>query len=770
MSDVRLSAPPDRGSYRTGFATGLGVVLVAGLVLAIVDVVHTGVVMPVLGLWALVALPIGLAIGIVLAAGNAQWGTGWVRGVFRKLREEPELDRAIAAVLIAAAIAGGILAYGVARLSLMLVADVQRKTTGALLLGVVVVALVPIFALAALPLYRIARRVTAIVPAIGPLSRVVLLLVLAVAAAVAAGAFIVLTQLDYQAMNLGSIVMPALLPVIATVVGLLAYGPLAGVRERIPSRGILVIVGALLAAVLPFVGLRAPSDQVRVTVLDRSYLGNRLIPRLRKLFDKDGDGVSTFFGEKDCDDHDPSVYPGAPEIPENGKDDNCVGGDTKREAVPQASGSGATQAPASTLSGGKNVLVIFIDTLRYDRLGFTGYKRDGKSLTPRIDAFAAQSVVFENAYSQAPNTPRSVPSFLASRYPTELALTGKKGTNYPTVLDDNDLLFEALKTGDFKTYGITSHFYFCNREPDTCPDITWIRSNIWQGADQWDNRDAVGIGPSNKDIAGPRIVKKAIAKLEDIAKAAPDGGKFGMLVHLFEPHSTYVEHEGMPPITEHGTAALAQKYDYEVAFVDQRVGEILDTLDKTGLAKTTTVVLMSDHGEGFGIHRVGGEEMFFHGRSLHREMLHVPLMFRVPGVQPRKVPDVVQLLDLAPTVANLFAIKPPATWQGRSLVPALEGKPLDPRPAYAEMVRVGDWEHESQSIITADDKRHVIFLDNSDWEIYDLAADPEERKNLATSDPDAEKLKAQLTQWMDRAKSTPSAGGTPKPPPAGANP
>src|SRR5438270_13430005 len=98
MSD----APPP---YRSGLAAGFGIVLAAGAILGIVDVVHAGGgALPILGLWALLALPVAIAAGLVLAAGNATWGAGWLRGAFGKLRANPELDRAVAAILIAAAI------------------------------------------------------------------------------------------------------------------------------------------------------------------------------------------------------------------------------------------------------------------------------------------------------------------------------------------------------------------------------------------------------------------------------------------------------------------------------------------------------------------------------------------------------------------------------------------------------------------------------------------------------------------------------------------
>src|SRR5512135_1016210 len=98
MSD----APPP---YRSGLAAGLGIVLLAGAILGVADVVHAGGgALAILGLWSLLALPIALGVGLVLAAGNATWGIGWLRGVFGKFRDNPQLDRAVAAILISAAV------------------------------------------------------------------------------------------------------------------------------------------------------------------------------------------------------------------------------------------------------------------------------------------------------------------------------------------------------------------------------------------------------------------------------------------------------------------------------------------------------------------------------------------------------------------------------------------------------------------------------------------------------------------------------------------
>jgi arylsulfatase A-like enzyme len=336
---------------------------------------------------------------------------------------------------------------------------------------------------------------------------------------------------------------------------------------------------------------------------------------------------------------------------------------------------------------------------------------------------------------------------LTSRYPSQLKVD-KKFKNYATVLDDNETLFEVLKPAGFRTLGESSHFYFCDRKkyPDTCADVvSWMNSNVTQGTDEWDNAGALNIPESNHDTAAPRVVKKTVAKLGELAKT---DGKFAMIVHLFEPHSTYMEHPGFTYV-ERGTAALAEKYDYEIAYEDDQIGQLLDAIDQLGLAKTTAVVVMADHGEAFGAHIVAGKPAFFHGDNLYRELIHVPLMFRVPGATPARRSDVVQLLDLAPTVAALLGVAPARSWQGRSLAPAIAGQPLAPQPAFSEMLAAPEWDHEAKSMVTADGKRHVYYrISDSKWEIYDLEADFEENHNVANG-ADAKALQQAMGAWIE---------------------
>ena len=130
----------------------------------------------------------------------------------------------------------------------------------------------------------------------------------------------------------------------------------------------------------------------------------------------------------------------------------------------------------------------FFDTLRVDRLGASGYQRDGKSLTPRIDAFLGQSVWFKRTYANANNTPRSMPSFMASRYPS-LVKVDQVHSKYPRVDDANVMLFEQLQAAGLKTIGEASHFYF---RPER---------NFTQGFDVFDNEGALDIGLHGLDEA-----------------------------------------------------------------------------------------------------------------------------------------------------------------------------------------------------------------------------------------------------------------------------
>jgi arylsulfatase A-like enzyme len=462
----------------------------------------------------------------------------------------------------------------------------------------------------------------------------------------------------------------------------------------------------------------------------------------RAVTDGDGDGYSARFAGGDCDDRRSDVYPGAEDVAGNGVDENCEGGDAKAappeaaaaaEAAPEPPPAAPAAKAGATFTG--NILLVTIDALRGDRLGAAGYGRPkGKSLTPNLDALAKRGAYFKRVWSQAPNTPRSFPSILTSRYPSSIDWEDPR-VNYPTFLPSNHTFFEDLKAAGLQPIGIFSHFYFTPER------------GINKGFKEWSNEGAGTIAESNKDTASPRIVPKVIARLK---KAAAARERFVLWTHLFEPHSSYMAHKEFPLSLSGGVAGLEEKYDFEIAFVDLWVGKLLQALRELGLADKTAVVVMADHGEAWGEHK----KTYFHGQDLFEEQLRIPLIIAVPGREPAVIDDPVAAVDLGPTLVDLVGGKPSPSFRGRSLLSRIAGSELAPRPVYGELMWAPSWPHQAAMMVEGGQK--VIHrISDRRWELYDLARDPGEKRNLADDPASAkllESLKAKLLAFEERKR------------------
>ena len=301
----------------------------------------------------------------------------------------------------------------------------------------------------------------------------------------------------------------------------------------------------------------------------------------------------------------------------------------------------------------------------------------GPARSPRTwTRWPSAGAYFRRAWSQAPNTPRSFPSFLTGRYPSEVAWA-QRSLNYSPILPRPTRPSSSSWRGaGCKPIGIFSHFYFS------------ADRGLNQGFAEWNNDGAGTIAESNKDIASPRIVPRVIARLQQAAAAKE---RFVLWTHLFEPHSSYMAHKEFPT-TLTGVEGLEEKYDYEIAFVDRWVGKILAGAGaEPGSRDNTAVVVFADHGEAWGEHK-----LYFHGQDLSEEQLRVPLILAVPGTKPVVVDDPRPLVDVGRHPARPGGADPAGELpRAQPAAGASTASRCRPRPLFGELLPATAWpKHE----------------------------------------------------------------------------
>ncbi len=380
-----------------------------------------------------------------------------------------------------------------------------------------------------------------------------------------------------------------------------------------------------------------------------------------------------------------------------------------------------------------NVLLVSIDTLRADHLGFHGYWRD---TSPNLDALAARAAVFDHAQASSSWTLPTLATVLTSHYSSThgcWTFTSRLDPSHTT-------LAEHLLAHGYDTASISSAVYL------------GMDHGLQQGIVHFDDSAYRPDVEPSRAVTSERISAAAVRFLE--AKAdSPDELPWLLWLHYFDPHDDFVFHPGFSERFSTTDAtdplqSLRDLYDGEIRWTDFHVGRVLDALERTGLARETLVVVLSDHGEELGDH--GGT---FHGHTLFDELTRVPLVIAGPGIEPRVVPDLVRTVDVLPTLLELVGCAVPDGLAGRSLVPLLDGAGLAERPAVAELrLRASA---PLRSIVSGRWKLVIdLAAEPPTPSLYDRVADPGERRDVAADHPDVVRaLTAELERTLAQAEA-----------------
>lgn len=514
-----------------------------------------------------------------------------------------------------------------------------------------------------------------------------------------------------------------------------AAWPLAGhaVRalRRLPRAARVAATPLVPLAALAVALAAGSSPAVRKGASAYTALGDPLATAVRRAIDLDRDGHSAVLGGGDCDDFDARINPHAVEIPDDGIDQNCGGGDTTLRRKP--ADVRFVKLPAG-VPDRPNVLFVTIDTVRADHVGAYGYARP---TTPALDAIAAEGSLFVNAWAHAPSTRYSIPAILTGRYPSQVLWDpNARGTIWwPGLKLENRTLAEVAKDAGYTTGAILNYHYFEKQR------------RMDQGFDTYDNTNArlhQGSDPASTSGTSSREQADAAIRWLD----AHAGERFFLWVHFYDPHYRYEHHPGTE---EFGGDEIAM-YDHEIRFTDDQLARVVARLKELGVYDRTAIFVTGDHGEGFGEHRID-----FHGYHLYAPQTKVPLVIRVPGVAPQRVTMPAGHVDLLPTLANLVGGAPDETMLGRSLLGEMSGQapPDADRDVYQEVSYEGPTER--RAVATRD--FHLIYnrVPDNSWELYDLRADPGETRDLWGA-AGSQELAGRLLTWIDVSQFPPGAG------------
>lgn len=419
-------------------------------------------------------------------------------------------------------------------------------------------------------------------------------------------------------------------------------------------------------------------------------------------------------------------------------------GDTGRAVV-------AWGAPCLAASPGPdappNVVLVSIDTLRADRLGaYGGYHPEGVS--PFMDRIAKESILFENPIAQAPFTLPSHVSMLSGQYPSVHRVYNRDFRIDP---DRTPMLASALARAGYMTGAFTGglfvqHTFGFDEGFDTFFEKEPLRHDHMNRVLDWVR-------------ANERLPFFLFFHTYSVHGCAFDDPEYierfdrncTSTIHKFSSAPEWVEWlKNKDTHTPADQRCLDNRYAAGIRMADDALRSLVGCMEELGLMDNTILVITSDHGK-----ELLDRGNIQHGHTLYEELIRVPLIIRPPGGSPpKRVPDLVEVLDIPPTLLDWLGLPVPDHLQGQSLACFLgpdRGRFKKPF-AFAEV----DSSSNKYALRTRD--RKIIYnpLWNSvgpegqkEFEFFDLNADPEEKQDLTKESSEFEDYKKRLASLRD---------------------
>jgi len=335
----------------------------------------------------------------------------------------------------------------------------------------------------------------------------------------------------------------------------------------------------------------------------------------------------------------------------------------------------------------KNVILITIDALRWDYLGFINPELQKKNISPFIDQIAGKSVDFTRAVSQGTYTKSAFPAVFYSQYPGKITEKISPKLGWGKIKNNTNSWVNNLSQAGYQTAGFST-----NPFPGRLLNYGHGFNEFWdkdQPFNLWLDKVWPKLDKKLKALFIDRIKKKFIA---DAAMDSPfinkkafnwlkqqEDNKFFMWLHYMDVHGPYygnLKPEHLNEEQRKNTKPIKDAYIKSVQYLDNSLKKLFNHLKQKNLLDNTLVIITADHGECLGDH-----DFLTHPARFFSELVHVPLLMYHPEFTAKKQTSLVGLIDLGPTILDILNVQPLEQTQGYTLRPILENQTTEVRPA-----------------------------------------------------------------------------------------